>query len=94
MFAENDVTTSRYPPENETANGNCRGRRCASPTSVIATKYLNDTPQAGIAVQRPLWVYPQIPENKGSGDPNLASSFACVTDEREFNETPAPQYGP
>lgn len=65
-----------------------------APTSVIATKYVNDTPQAGVQMQRPLCVYPQIPEYKGSGDPSLPSSFACVTDEREFNETPAPQYGP
>jgi len=66
-----------------------------APISVVATKYVNDTPQAGIAMQRPLCVYPQIPEYKGSGDPSLASSFRCVTDERtDFNETPAPQYGP
>jgi feruloyl esterase len=39
-----------------------------APTSVIATKYLNDSPQAGIQMQR---------------------------DElNDFNETPAPQYGP
>lgn len=65
-----------------------------APTSVIATKYVNDTPQAGVQLQRPLCAYPQIPQYKGSGDPSLPSSFACATDEREFNETPAPQYGP
>jgi hypothetical protein len=37
----------------------------------------------------------KIPEYRGSGDPTLATSFRCVTDERtDFNETPAPQYGP
>ena len=66
-----------------------------APTSVIATKYNNDLAQAGIALQRPLCAYPQIPVYKGSGDPTLATSFNCVTDERtDFNETPAPQYGP
>jgi feruloyl esterase len=65
-----------------------------APTSVIATKYNNDTPQLGIAMQRPLCVYPQIPVYKGSGDPTVASSFKCVTDESEFNQMPAPQYGP
>ena len=66
-----------------------------APISVIATKYLNDTPQAGVQMQRPLCVYPQIPEYSGGGDPNVAASFRCVTDERtDFNETPAPQYGP
>jgi len=65
-----------------------------APTSVIAAKYVNDTPQAGIQMQRPLCVYPQIPEYKGTGDPSLAANFRCITDERtDFNETPAPQYG-
>jgi feruloyl esterase len=65
-----------------------------APNSVIATKYNNDSAQLGIASQRPLCVYPQIPEYKGSGDPNVAASFSCVTDERDFNQVPAAQYGP
>jgi hypothetical protein len=48
----------------------------------------------GVQMQRPLCVYPQIPEYKGTGDPSLAASFSCVTDQREFNEIPAPEYGP
>jgi len=66
-----------------------------APTSVIATKYINDTPQSGIQMQRPLCLYPQIPQYTGSGDPTLPTNFKCVTDElSDFNETPAPQYGP
>jgi tannase/feruloyl esterase len=66
-----------------------------APTSVIATKYVNDTPQSGIQMQRPLCLYPQIPQYTGSGDPTLPTNFKCVTDElSDFNETPAPQYGP
>ena len=66
-----------------------------APTSVIATKYNNDAPQLGIAMQRPLCVYPQIPQYAGRGDPTLATSFKCVTDElNDVNAKPAPQYGP
>jgi feruloyl esterase len=65
-----------------------------APNSVIATKYNSDNPQLGIQMQRPLCVYPQIPVYRGSGDPNVAASFACAPDEGDFNETPAPQYGP
>jgi len=67
----------------------------AAPASVIATKYQNDTPQLGIALQRPICSYPQIPMYKGTGDPNLAASFRCVADEAgDANPRPAPQYGP
>jgi len=66
-----------------------------APSSVIATKYTNDAPQLGVAMQRPLCVYPQIAQYKGSGNPTLATSFKCVTDEStDFNQMPAPQYGP
>jgi feruloyl esterase len=66
-----------------------------APTSVVATKYNNDTAQSGIALQRPLCAYPQIPVYKGAGDPALATSFKCATDEgTDVNQRPAPQYGP
>jgi feruloyl esterase len=69
--------------------------RGVAPTSVIATKYTTDTPQLGVAMQRPLCVCPQIPEYRGSGDPTVATSSKCVTDEgSDFNETPPPQHGP
>ena len=63
---------------------------------MIATKYNNDTPQLGIAMQRPLCSYPQIAAYKGSGDPNLATSFRCIADEdeRHQSEAGAAIYGP
>jgi feruloyl esterase len=65
----------------------------AAPASVIATKYVGDTPQLGIQMQRPLCAYPMIPKYV-EGDPNAASSFSCVGDDRDPNEMPAAQYGP
>jgi hypothetical protein len=65
-----------------------------APSSVIATKYKNDTPQLGVAMRRPICSYPQIPVYKG-GDPSAAASFKCVADERgDINPKPAPQYAP
>jgi len=69
--------------------------RGVAPSSAIATKYNNDTPQLGIAMQRPICSYPMIPMYKGAGDANLASSFKCVADEAsDPNPKPAAPYGP
>ena len=67
-----------------------------APNSVIATKYNNDTRELGIAMQRPICAYPQIPVYKGAGNPNVASSFACAASETSAadNPKPAPPYGP
>jgi len=66
-----------------------------APDSVIATKYNGDTPQLGIAMQRPICAFPRIPMYKGVGDPNVASSFKCAADElSDANPKPAPPYGP
>jgi feruloyl esterase len=66
-----------------------------APSSVIATKYNNDLPQLGIAMQRPLCAYPQIAKHNGAGDPKLASSFRCAADPTiDNNPKPAPRYGP
>jgi feruloyl esterase len=66
------------------------------PDKVIATKYVNDTPQLGIQMQRPICVFPKIPEYDGEGDPTQPSSFNCVADEPPNfnNETPTRRYGP
>jgi hypothetical protein len=32
--------------------------------------------------------------NSGRGSTNDAANFTCITDERDFNQTPAPQIGP
>src|SRR5436305_1296988 len=64
-----------------------------APETIVATKFVADTPPA-VQMTRPLCVYPKVAKYKGSGDPNAAANFACVTDERDFNQTPAPKYGP
>ena len=66
------------------------------PTHVIATKYNDDQPQHGIAMQRPIRVFPEIAEYDGMSNPNLPTSFKCVVNHpSEYNnEKPAPRYGP
>jgi feruloyl esterase len=65
------------------------------PQSVIATKYLGDAAQSGVVMQRPLCPYPQFPRYNGSGDPAVAQSYQCSADQKnDFNEKPAPLYGP
>jgi len=49
----------------------------AAPARVIATKYVDDAPAKGIALQRPLCAYPQKAWYKGAGDKNDAASFVC-----------------
>lgn len=72
-----------------------------APTSVIATKYKDDKykddePQHGIAMQRPICVFPEVPRYNGTGDPNLPENFKCVgTHAPDYNnQKPAPIYGP
>jgi feruloyl esterase len=65
----------------------------AAPETIIATKFVNDTPPA-VAMTRPLCVFPKVAKYKGSGNPNIAANFVCVADEPDFNQTPAPKYGP
>jgi feruloyl esterase len=60
-----------------------------APETIPATN-VADTPP----MTRPLCVFPKVAKYKGSGDPNSADNFACVTDEPDFNQTPAPKYGP
>jgi feruloyl esterase len=43
---------------------------------------------------RPLCVFPKVAKYNGSGSTNDAANFTCVTDEREFNRMPRPQFGP
>jgi hypothetical protein len=49
-----------------------------APAKVIATKYVDDTPAKGIAMQRPLCAYPQKAWYKGSGDTKDADNFTCA----------------
>jgi feruloyl esterase len=64
-----------------------------APETILATKYVNDTPP-NVQMTRPLCVFPKVAKYNGSGSSSEAANFACVTDERDFNQTPAPQFGP
>jgi hypothetical protein len=50
-----------------------------APAQIIATKYVDNAPAKGIAMQRPLCPYPQKAWYKGTGDTNEADSFVCAT---------------
>ena len=65
----------------------------AAPESLVATKYVNDTPPA-VQMTRPLCVFPKVAKYTGSGSTSIAANFTCVVDENDFNQTPAPKYGP
>jgi feruloyl esterase len=64
-----------------------------APETIVATKFVNDTPPA-VAMTRPLCVYPKVAKYNGSGSTSIAANFTCVADEPDFNQTPAPKYGP
>ena len=65
-----------------------------APQTITATKFVNDTPSAGVEMTRPLCVYPKVAKYNGTGSTSIAANFTCVTDEADFNQTPAPKYGP
>jgi feruloyl esterase len=48
-----------------------------APERIIATKYVDDAPNKGVARTRPLCPYPQTAHYTGSGDTNSAASFVC-----------------
>jgi len=52
-----------------------------APERIIATKYVNDNPAAGVAMQRPLCPYPAVARWIGSGGTNDAASFVCEDEE-------------
>ena len=64
-----------------------------APETIIATKFVGDTPPA-IEMTRPLCVYPKVARYNGAGSTSVAANFTCVADEPDFNQTPAPKYGP
>jgi feruloyl esterase len=64
-----------------------------APDTIVATKFVNDTPPA-VQMTRPLCVFPKVAKYTGSGSTSMAANFTCVTDESDFNQTPAPKYGP
>lgn len=64
-----------------------------APDTIVATKYVNDTPPA-VQMTRPLCVFPKVAKYNGSGSTSIAANFTCVVDDNDFNQTPAPKYGP
>lgn len=65
----------------------------AAPETIAATKFVDNTPPA-VQMTRPLCLYPKVAKYRGSGSTSIAANFICVTDENDFNQTPAPKYGP
>jgi feruloyl esterase len=64
-----------------------------APETIAATKFVNDTPTA-VQMTRALCVFPKVAKYSGSGSTSIAANFTCVADEHDFNQTPAPKYGP
>jgi pimeloyl-ACP methyl ester carboxylesterase len=49
-----------------------------APDAVIAAKYVNDDPKAGVARTRPICAYPKLAQYKGTGSTDDAANFSCV----------------
>ena len=64
-----------------------------APETIVATKFVNDTPPA-VQMTRPLCLFPKVAKYNGSGGTSIAANFTCVADEHDFNQTPAPKFGP
>jgi feruloyl esterase len=65
------------------------------PSSIIATKYVNDNSADGIAFQRPLCPYPKVAKYvHTSMDPTEAAAWACVAAHLVTNQSFAPPWGP
>jgi feruloyl esterase len=64
-----------------------------APDTILATKFVNDTPPA-VQMTRPLCVFPKVAKYRGTGSTSIAANFTCVADEPDFNQTPAPKFGP
>ncbi|QPF84125.1 tannase/feruloyl esterase family alpha/beta hydrolase [Bradyrhizobium genosp. L] len=64
-----------------------------APDTILATKFVADTPPA-VQMTRPLCVFPKVAQYDGSGSASAATNFSCVVHDTEFNQKPAPKYGP
>jgi TonB family protein len=51
-----------------------------APDKLIATKFVDDRPEKGVAMTRPLCAYPAAATYKGTGDTNDAANFECTHD--------------
>jgi feruloyl esterase len=52
----------------------------APPTRIVATKFVSDDKAKGVAMTRPLCLFPQVAKYKGSGAVTDAANFACTAD--------------
>lgn len=48
-----------------------------APDRIVAVRYKAGTPDSGIAMSRPLCVWPKLPVYRGNGDTNDAANFVC-----------------
>lgn len=67
--------------------------RGVPPSSVIATKYVNDDPAQGVAMTRPLCPYPQTAVYNGRGNTNDARNFRCGYDEKGWRDGEDDRHG-
>lgn len=51
-----------------------------APTRVIATKFVSDDKTKGVAMTRPLCLFPQVAKYKGTGPVSEAASFTCAAE--------------
>ena len=49
-----------------------------APSSIVATKFVNDDPAKGVVATRPLCPYPETAKYKGQGDAKDAAQFVCA----------------
>lgn len=49
-----------------------------APDSLIATRYTNDLPDDGVAIQRPLCPHPSLATYSGTGNTSLPENWSCV----------------
>lgn len=52
-----------------------------APEKIVATQYINDDPSEGVAMTRPMCVWPKVATYDGDGDPLDTSSFECALKE-------------
>lgn len=48
-----------------------------APDKIIATKYIDDKPESGVAFTRPVCAYPKVPVYNGIGNSKEESSYQC-----------------
>jgi len=53
-----------------------------APSTIIATKFVDDDASKGVKFARPLCPYPQEAKYKGTGDTNDAANFVCTAGSR------------